>query len=273
MKIFWKSLSYGLAAQVIVAIFLAGPSFAADGQKFTVGVGMQYATGDYGTDITTDSLQIPLTIDYFPTDRVNFEFTIPYVYQNNSNTLLSGGMRFPFERRQGMRRTSFSRNDSVSGIGDSSLTAKYLLQKESKTLPGVIPLLYVKFPTGDKDKALGTGEFGAGGGLGIFKSFGPWSTSAEARYIFQGSNENFGLKDFATLEGEIGYQLTEKFFPSFALWWSSAPADESSALAEARLKGNYLVDQNLHLEGYLAKGLTSNTEDFGAGLNLVFGFK
>ena len=234
---------------------------------------MQYATGDYGTDITTDSLQIPLTIDYFPTDRVNFELTIPYVYQSNSNTLFSGGMRFPFERRQGMRRTSFSTNDSVSGIGDSSFTTKYLLKKESKTLPGFIPLLYLKFPTGDEDKALGTGEFDIGGGLGIFKSFGPWSTSAEGRYIFQGSNSDFGLKDYGTLEGEISYKLTERFFPSFSLWWSSAPADDASALAEARLKGTYWLDKSVHLEGYLGKGLTNTTADFGVGLNLIFGFK
>jgi len=273
MKHYWKSLSYGLVAQVIVAISLAGPLYAADAQKFAVGVGVQYATGDYGTDVTTDSVQIPLTIDYFPTDRISFELTIPYLYQNNSNTLFSGGMRFPFERRQGMRRTSFSTNDSVSGIGDSPFTAKYLLKKESKTFPGLIPLLYLKFPTGDKDKALGTGEIDIGGGLGIFKSFGPWSTSAEGRYIFQGSNEDFGLKDFATLEGDIGYQATEKFFPSLSLWWSSAPADEASDLMEAKLKGNYLIAQNVHLEGYLAKGLTSNAEDFGAGLNLTFGFK
>jgi hypothetical protein len=272
MKNYLKSFFYGLVAQVIAVIFIAGPLFAADAKKFAVGVGMEYATGDYGTDISTDSLRIPLTIDYLPTDRASFELIIPYLYQNNSNTLLSGGMRFPFERRSGMRRTTFTTNDSVSGIGDTSFTAKYLLKKESDTLPGLRPLLYLKFPTGDEDKALGTGEFDIGGGIGIFKWFGPWFTFAEGRYIFQGSNEDFGLKDFGTLEGEVGYQLTEKFFPSFSLWWSSPPADDASELIEARLKGTYWLDDSVHLEGYLGTGLTSTAADFGTGLTLFFSF-
>jgi hypothetical protein len=181
-------------------------------------------------------------------------------------------MRFPFERQRGMRRTSFDTSDSVSGFGDIVFTTKYLLQKESDTLPGLRPLLYLKLPTADDDKALSTGEFDIGGGIGIFKWFGPWFTFAEGRYIFQGSNADLGLKDFATLEGEMGYQLTEKLFPSLSLWWSSSPADDASELIEAKFKGTYWIADDVHLEGYLGKGLTSTSADFGAGLAIFFSF-
>jgi hypothetical protein len=272
MKNYWKSIYNGIGALVMMTVSIAGPTFAADAGKFAVGVGMEYATGDYNTAITTDSLRLPLTIDYFPTKRVSLELVIPFLYQNNSNTILAGGMRFPFERQRGLQRTSFNTSDSVSGFGDISFTTRYLLQKESNTLPGLRPLLYLKLPTADDDKALGTGEFDIGGGIGIFKWFGPWFTFAEGRYIFQGSNADLGLKDFATLEGEIGYQLTGKLFPSLSLWWSSAPADDSSELMEAKFKGTYWIDEDVHLEGYLGKGLTSTSADFGAGLAIFLSF-
>jgi hypothetical protein len=271
-----KSFFHGIVAQAIVVVFVvAGPAFAADAaKKFAVGMGMEYATGDYGTDITTDSLRIPLTVDYFPTERISFELIAPYLYQDNSNTVISSGARVPFGRRGGMRQTATSSdpNASVSGIGDVTLTAMYLLQKESGTLPGLRPLLYLKLPTGNEDKALGTGEFDIGGGIGIFKWFGRWYTFAEGRYIFQGSNDALGLKDFGTLEGEIGYPLTKKFSPSFSLWWASSPADDASALAEARLKGTYRIDNATALEGYLGTGLTDTSADFGAGLAIFFSF-
>lgn len=270
----------GMATLGAALLLTAAPSPAADTKqplrfevkKYAVGLGVNYATGDYGTDTTTDSLRIPLTLDYFPTDRLDFELVIPYLYQNNSNTILSGGMRFPFERHRGMRITGFDTSDSVSGLGDISLTAGYLLRQESDTLPSVRPLLYLKFPTADEDEGLGTGEFDVGAGIGAAKWFGPWYTFGEGRYIFQGSNSELGLKDYATLEGEVGYRLSPKFLPSVSLWWSSAPADDSSDLVEARLNGTYRATDDVTLEGYLGTGLSSGTADFGAGLAVFYSF-
>jgi len=256
----------------VAALFVAAPSFAADTKKFAVGLGMNYATGDYGTDKTTDSLRVPLTIDYFPNDRLDFELVIPYLYQSNSNTILSGGTRFPFERHEGMRQTSFNTSDSESGLGDISLTAGYILRPGTETLPSLRPLIYLKFPTADEDKGLGTGEFDIGAGLGASQWFGLWYAFAEGRYIFQGSNSDLGLKDYGTLEGELGYRVTERFLPTVSLWWSSPPADDSSDLVEARINGTYWIADDTYLEGYLGKGLSSESADFGAGLAVFHRF-
>ncbi|MCA1764845.1 MAG: hypothetical protein LC633_01080 [Desulfobulbaceae bacterium] len=63
-----NSFFHGIVARAVAAVFVvAGPAFAADNaKKFAVGMGMEYATGDYGTDITTDSLRIPLTVACAP---------------------------------------------------------------------------------------------------------------------------------------------------------------------------------------------------------------
>lgn len=260
------------AILAMASLLLASPSFAAAKPKFAVGLGLNYATGDYGTDTTTDSLRVPLTIDYFPNDRVDFELVIPYLYQSNSNTLLAGGMRYPFEQHMGRRQTSFDTSDSVSGLGDVTLTTGYLLLKGNETRPSVRPLLYLKFPTADEDEGLGTGEFDIGAGVGISRWFGRCYTFAEGRYIFQGSNSDLGLKDYATLEGETGYRLTERFLPTISLWWSTPPADDASDLVEARLNGRYWATDDISLEGYLGTGLSSASADFGAGLTVFYSF-
>jgi hypothetical protein len=256
----------------VAALFVAAPSFAAETKKFSAGLGMNFATGDYGTDSTTDSLRVPFTLDYFPTERLDFELVIPYLYQSNSNTILAGGTRFPFERHGGMRQTSFDTSDSQSGLGDISLTAGYLLLTRSETLPSVRALLYLKFPTADEDEGLGTGEFDIGAGIGAAKWFGLWYTFAEGRYILQGSNSDLGLKDYGTLEGKLGYRMTERFLPTISLWWSTPPADDASDLVEARLNGTYWITDDVFLEGYLGKGLSDETADFGAGLAVFYRF-
>lgn len=267
-----KNFLCATAVLAVATLFVAFPSFAADTRKFALGLGINFASGDYGTDTTTDSLQVPLTVDYFPTDRLDFELVIPYISQSNSNTIVSGGMRVPFERHGGMRRTAFNVEDSVSGPGDISLTVGYLVVQGNETLPNVRPLLYLKFPTADEDKGLGTGESDMGAGLGVSKWFGLWYAFAEGRYIFQGSNSTLGLKDYTTLKGETGYRVTERFLPTISLWWSSPPSDAATDTVEARINGTYWLSDDFSLEGYLGKGLSSTSADFGAGAALFYHF-
>jgi hypothetical protein len=243
-------------------------------KKFAVGLGFDYATGDYGTDETTDSVSVPLTLDYAPVPRLLFELVIPYLYQSKSTTVYSGGMRFPIEHGSmghGMHQ-DFNTGSSQDGLGDITLTTSYVLLPEGQTTPALSPLLYLKFPTADEDKGLGTGEFDAGFGLGALKWFGPWYTYGEGRYVFQGSNSDLGLKDYGTLEGQAGYQVTPLFLPYASLWWSSPPSEDSPSLLELRLRAAYQTTDDLVLSGYVGKGLTDGSPDYGLGLSATYSF-
>lgn len=272
MRACLRKIFSGVVTVAMAAFFVAAPSLALAAKKYALGLGVNFATGDYGTDTTTDSLRFPLTLDYFPTERLDFELVIPFLYQSNSNTILAGGTRFPFERHGGMRQTTFDTSDSQNGFGDISMTVGYILLKGDENLPSIRPLLYVKFPTADEDEGLGTGEFDVGAGIGVAKWFDRWYTFAQGRYIFQGSNSDLGLKDYATLEGEAGYRLTERFLPTISLWWSTPPADDASDLVEVRLNGKYWVTDDVYLEAYLGKGLSDEAADFGTGLTVFYSF-
>lgn len=269
-----------LAGMLLVPALLLGgrAAHAASTQKFALGVGLDYATGDYGTSQSTDSLRVPLTIDYYPTPLLSFELVVPYLYQSNSNTIFAGGMRFATSRSTGAGQgrmgaaSTFDTQASQSGLGDITLTTGYVILKEGPRNPALRPLLYLKFPTADENKGLGTGEFVIGVGLGAVKWFDPWYTFAEARHVFQGSNATLGLKDYTTLEGAVGYRIGERFLPTLDLWWSSAPADAASEQLELRLKGRYWLSETISMEGYLAKGLTDGSPDVGVGGALYYSF-
>jgi hypothetical protein len=265
-----------LTGLLLVAGLLFGESVsrAAATKKFALGVGFDYATGDYGTSQSTDSLRVPVTIDYFPSNLLSFELVVPYLYQSNSNTIFSGGMRFPTRRggTGGMGGGSFDSQASQSGLGDITLTTGYVILKEGPSNPALRPLLYLKLPTADKDKGLGTGEFDVGVGLGAVKWFDPWYTFAEIRHVFQGDNATLGLKDYTTLEGAVGYRVGERFLPSLDLWWSSAPSDDASQQLEARLKGKYWLSDVIAVEGHIGTGLADGSPDFTLGGAVYYSF-
>ncbi len=252
--------------------------------KFSVGLGFDYATGDYGTDETTDSYSIPLIVDYYPTDRLDLEVQIPYLYQSSSSTVTMGGMRFPVDGGSaaagaaggggGMpgNRRSVDVTDSQSGLGDITLTAGYSLIEEGERNPLVRPILYAKLPTADEEKGLGTGEFDFGGGLGLAKWFGNWSTYLEGMYVLPGSSAEFDPDNYWTYQLSTSYQLTERLRPGIALSGATAAFDGAPDALEATLKLNYWTSDRVSFGGYLLKGLSNGSPDYGAGIFAFLSF-
>ena len=87
-------------------------------------------------------------------------------------------------------------NQSESGLGDITLKVGYILLPEKDYLPQVRPIAFVKFPTADKNKALGTGEFDEGFSVEVSKWFGDWNPFAEAGYTVQGKSSQLALKNY-----------------------------------------------------------------------------
>lgn len=277
IRCLWRAGCTVLVLVVVSGLF-SPPAQGAD-RKLSLGLGFEFATGDYGTDETTDSYKIPLMVNYYPNDRLAFELEIPYIYQSNSTTVTLGGMRFPAHDEGGQHSpghgdagtstTSTNLSDSQSGLGDITLTASYILLDEQGKLPLVRPLLYAKFPTADEDDGLGTGEFDYGGGLGVAKWFGKWSTYLEGMYILPGSTGNFDPDNYWTYLFSTSYRLTDTLRPGASLSGGTAAFDEASDPLEAKLKLSYWASDRASLGGYLAKGLSDASPDFGAG---IFGF-
>lgn len=279
---FHARLVQGLA--VLVFGLLASPAWSAE-QRFSLGLGFELATGDYGTDLTTDSYRIPLTVNLYPSDRIDLSLEIPYIYQNNSTTVSLGGIRFPGMDGSGGSGGSGMEGSgmigrfgggsgagtgdgtkSQSGLGDITLTTGCIVLKESAAIPLIRPIAYVKFPTADEEKGLGTGEFDYGGGLSLAKWFGDWSAYVEGVYVLPGSSSDFKPDDYWTYLGSVGYRFTDHFSSGLALSGATAAFDGAPDALEAKVRFSHWTSERASLGGYVAMGLSAGSPDYGLGV-------
>lgn len=285
-----KTIGKTAVGLLALAATLALPYFVqAEEYPYSVGLGFEFSSGKYGTNTRTDAVYAPLTITASPTDRLGLSLEIPFVYQSNGNVLSSiatGGMQSSRTMKQlaagmggqtgsgtGMTSTSATgTNQSESGLGDITLKVGYILLPEKDYLPQIRPIAFVKFPTADKNKALGTGEFDEGVSVEVSKWFGDWNPFAEAGYTVQGKSSLLALKNYLAYNAGVGYQVADNFRPILLVKGSTAPADGASSLLEVRLKLKYQLTSRTGIEGYLAKGVTTNSPDYGTGLSVSYSF-
>jgi hypothetical protein len=269
-------------------------SAKADEYKYSVGLGFEFSSGQYGGNARTDSVYAPLTITASPTDRLGLALEIPFVYQSNGNLLSSidragtqtgrtmmlstsgmGGMSAGSDMPgsgTGMSSSSSSTNAPESGLGDITLKLGYVLVPEQDSIPQIRPMAFVKFPTADQSRSLGTGQFDEGVSVEISKWFGNWNPFAEAGYTVQGKSARLPLRNYLAYDAGVGYQVGDNFRPMLLIKGATAPADGVSGLLEVRLKLKYQATKRTGIEGYLAKGITTNSADYGTGLSVYYSF-
>jgi len=290
----WKTWCWVLFASLLL---LPDPTHA-EGPGFSVGLGFEVASGAYGTGTRTDSIYFPFTLVVYPTERLGFSIEIPYVYQSSSavNTTVFAG---PGGQMAGMPKQAAAMNGSPmgggrggggggsgsmssanaaisdqshGGLGDITARGGYVVVPEGDHMPRVRPYVFVKFPTADRNKALGTGEFDEGFFVEFSKQLGNWYSFAEAGYTFQGNSALLALKDYLSYNAGAGRVLGDRFLPMLIIKGASAPIEGASDLLEMRLKLKYLATERTGIEGYLAKGITRSSPDFGSGLAIFYEF-
>lgn len=245
--------------------------------SWSVGLGFEFSSGDYGTDLTTDVVRIPLIVKAYPTERLDFQLEIPYLMQNNSATVNLGGGRVPMSSRRqatatGSRRRSVDIDDSQSGLGDIDLTAGWVLLQEGEYRPLVRPLAYAKFPTADEDQGLGTGEFDFGGGLSLAKWFGDWSTYVEGMYLVPGDSAEFEADDYWSYLVSLGYLWNNNFKPGLTLSGATAPSDAAEDALEVQVRLSWWPTEQGSLSTYVSRGLEDGSPDYTIGLFGSIGF-
>ncbi len=263
-------------------LFLSTSALCAPNPPLSVSLGFDFASGNYGTSQTIDSYSIPLIIGYNPGVRLDFSLEIPYLYQSGGSTVSLGGMRFPMQTSgsspggtsgggmggmgdMGEGSTTTSGTNSQTGLGDITLTAGYTLFPESATAPMLRPIVYLKAPTADKDKGLGTGAFDFGGGLSVGKVFGDWSAYAETLYVAPGSTSAYKPDNYWTYQGAVSYQLTRKLYAGLAISGATAAFAGNSAALEVQLRSGYRLSERGSVGAYLGQGLSDSSPDYTAG--------
>lgn len=246
-------------------VWVTWPGWAAAEHQFSAELGVQFETGEYGTSETTDTWSIPLNLWYSPIEKLDFDFFLPFYRISNTSTTIAEGVHGSDEGSQHVETT-----ETQMGLGDASLKTGYTLTSESNYMFSVRPLLFVKFPTGDEDNGLGTGEFDYGGGLSVSKWLGDWQPYGELLYINSGKPDNLDLENYWSYTLSLEYEVSKHLRPEVSLVGSTNPfvgADDVQSL-EFILK--YWPTDNIRLKGYVSFGLTDATSDFAGGIFIAF---
>ncbi len=241
----------------------------------SIGTGFEFETGGYGTDQTIDSWRIPLVIDWAPNDFWGMSLEIPYVHQSSTgDTVLLGAGTSPVRHGNGRMSESSTTQTTTSeeGLGDMSLDVDLTLLGDGKQTPKLLVLLHAKLPTADEEKGLGTGEFDWGGGLGVYKKFGLWSTYAETLYLLPGTSQIYDPSPYWEWQAALSYRTTNNLRPGLSLSGGTAPFEGTDNPLEINARLAILGENNRSYSFSISRGLSEASPDWGIGLFAFFDF-
>ena len=149
-------------ACLIVTACLALPLNA---DEFKVSSGVDYSSGDYGGDVDTDILFVPVTFSYSNAPW-KAKVTVPWIQIKGPGNVVGGG-------DGGVIVNSASTETTTeSGLGDIWASLAYSVEAIPDEWFYMDAVAKVKFPTADEDRGLGTGEFDYTLQLDFFKPVG-----------------------------------------------------------------------------------------------------
>src|SRR5258708_5907659 len=129
-------------------------ALGADGE-LSLGAGVNYSTGKYGTSAETKIVSVPFNVRY-DTDLWTFKLTVPYLSVTGPANVIPGVGSFDSSGRP--RRRAFAGTTTESGLGDTVASATYNAYYDSTSKRGLDLTGRLKLPTAEADKGLGTGS-------------------------------------------------------------------------------------------------------------------
>lgn len=227
-----------------------------------LGIGFNFSTGKYGSSSSTDILQIPVTAAYESGPFI-LRLTVPYIEVTGPGDVVVGGANGSpvVVVRDGARRTE-------SGIGDITAGASYNVLD----LPGQKLLVdlaaNVKLPTADEARGLGTGELDyslQADAVAVREEFTFFGTVG---YKVFGEPDAFALDDtvFASVGG--GYKHASGTVAGLIFDWQEAASPGTQAPFESTVYLSREMYPDLSLSGYILKGWSDGSPDFGFGLSV-----
>ena len=249
------------------------PAMAADDDfRLMFSSSVNYSIGDYGTNKDTTIVYVPFTFGVRPIDTLWINVTVPWIYQNSQNVVVTGGGVATRKKATG-KFAQPATATTESGLGDVLLKVSYVLLDEKPFLPEIAPYVKIKFPTADKDRGLGTGEFDETVGVDLSKQLiGPLFGYVTVAYTFVGSPPG------ADFHNSFGWSVGAAYtlIPSLSFF---AFLDGSTAIApgqadplELRVGAEYRLIKALKFTGAVTRGLSDGAADWGLSGTLTLRF-
>lgn len=123
-----------------------------------------------------------------------------------------------------------SASENTTGMGDLVLRAKAKLRDESDVLPALSTRFALKLPTGDEDRAFGSGEPDWGWGLLLQKDINRTSLYLNADVTFPGDafdDAGVSLTEFYSVMIGLEYRFTPRLYALAQMSWITRPFEDT----------------------------------------------
>ena len=163
-----------------------------------------------------------------------------------------------------------------SGLGDLALTVKGKILDEGEIVPCLSARLSVKIPTGDDERAFGSGEVDYGLGLLLQKTIKNFTAYLNADVIFPGQafkDEDISLRPFYEIMLGGEYKFSERFSGLLQLSYITRPFEHTGLIMlDDRmwyflLGVNYLTKVGVYIQGGLIQDSFDSSD---AGADITF---
>lgn len=241
----------GMAAAQTTTAPATGPG------PWSLDLGMNYVTGDYGLSQDTTVWVQTTAVTYEPGDW-RFQATLPLVALSGPASIIGDVGRVDTSTERGM--------------GDATLAATYKLTDAATGRSDVDLTARVKFPTADEDKGLGTGTTDAYLEANYHHTFGRVTPFVTAGYRFLGESAAYPLRNgFYTVLGAAA-PLTDGVTGGLAVMWRQRIVDDAENATEAMAFVSQQINPRWRLQGYALTGFTEASPNLGLGALLGFKF-
>lgn len=208
--------------------------------------GVSYSRGDYGLNEDTEVLVVPFTY-VFDFGQASLRATTPWLHVSGPASVINGGASGGGPTRPDA--------DSASGLGDSSLGLTYHFNPapDAWNVDGTVR---AKFPTGDDERGLGTGEMDYYGQFDFYRNYGTFVPFGVVGYRILGDGR-YQLDDglYATV-GNV-FILGGGRSLAVSLDWRDALADDADDSLES---GLYLLTRHNERWSSTVGGLVGFTD-------------
>lgn len=185
----------------------------------------------YSATLDTESVRTALAVTYGVLPRLEVAFSLPVIHHYSGfmdRLILDVEQAFgaPRDIRGEERADEFtyrvqkgdkvfiSGSEDSTGIGDLTLKAKTKIWNQGDLLPTLSTRVCLKLPTGDEDRAFGSGETDWGFGLLLEKDFRALSLYLNADVTFPGEafdDVDVSLREFYTIMFGVEYPFRPRW--------------------------------------------------------------
>ncbi|HSR65665.1 MAG TPA: transporter [Xanthomonadaceae bacterium] len=254
-------------------LLVLGGARAADG--LSLGVGVDYSSGDYGTGTTTDILSVPFTAKY-ASGNWSWKASLPWMRVSGNANVVPGLGEVTNSNPRGRGRgngggtPTATDTGTASGVGDLRLAGTYSF--DTGTPLGIDLTANAKIATADENKGLGTGANDYGLAVDLYRAFGRTTVFGGAGYTVLGKSDYIDVNGVANANVGASWKLERGDSVGAMYEWRQAAATGASQRSE--LTGFYTLGagEGGKLQLYATAGLSDGSPAWGGGVSYTHAF-